>query len=107
MKEHTCKIPIDIYKKHLILHKCLHDKIINKTQLCIFSVTVMTPTVLPISSSSVSEDGVKHWKEVPLRAESTTGMIISLPLFDGLVQTNINFNSGWPFSKLCKHNNII
>ena len=55
----------------------------NKTQLCIVSVTVMTPTVLPISSYPV-EVGVKHWKEVPLRVESTTEMRISLPLFDAL-----------------------
>ena len=46
-------------------------------------VTVMTPTVLPISSSLV-EDGMKHWKVVPLRIESSTGMRICLPLFDTL-----------------------
>ena len=45
------------------------------------SVTVSTPVELLIRSSP-DEDGMKHWKEVPLRVEPTTGMMISLPFFD-------------------------
>ena len=45
------------------------------------AMTVSTPVELLIRSPP-DEDGMKHWNEVPLRVNSTTGMIIPPPVLD-------------------------